>query len=628
MSAKKTLQAGTWPSPISPSMASQRMRLDDVQWATDGKTIIWVENRAAGPVLVAQANGVRRDLTDHLAPRGGVGYGGGTFESTRGPILFAERSGRIYRRSLLAKQPYPITPLINPNSGVASPTLSPDGRWVAYVYTDGNTDLLALVAANGSDWPIQLSRGADFYMQPAWHPSSSRLAWIEWDHPNMPWDGARVQLARLEGTPPRVVDLQTVGGGADSPAQQPVFSPDGRWLCFIEETGEWPNLVLLNLETGSRRILVKGDGFDFGPEAWVQGVRSIGWSMDSQNVFFIKTRGPDSSIWNINLASGALTQIDTAPYTNIDQLSVNPLRDELVFLASASNQPNQIVHWNGKELTPVAHSTPATWDPDYLPVAREISWETAGGEKAYGLYYPPANPHYEAPGAPPAIVHVHGGPTSLATNDFIPQAAYFTSRGYAWVEVNYRGSTGYGRTYRHAMRKLWGPVDAEDTVSCARMLAEQGLADPKRLVVTGGSAGGFTVLNVLEKYPGIFKAGVCLYGVANLFTIEIDTHKFEAHYNASMVGELPEASEFFYEWSPVFHAGSIRDAIYIFQGSEDKVVPLAQSDEVVSALRAHGVPHQYKVYEGEGHGFRKPENIADYLQETERFLLQNVIFAP
>jgi dipeptidyl aminopeptidase/acylaminoacyl peptidase len=178
------------------------------------------------------------------------------------------------------------------------------------------------------------------------------------------------------------------------------------------------------------------------------------------------------------------------------------------------------------------------------------------------------------------------------------------------------------------MRERWGDVDVEDTAGCARSLVERGMADPSRLVIMGGSAGGYTVLNSLVRYPGLYKAGICLFGVSNLFALDLDTHKFEKHYNASLVGPLPEAAERYKAWSPVYHAEKIQDAIYIFQGSEDKVVPPSQSEEIVKALRARGTTYKYRLYEGEGHGFRKSETIIDYLNETERFLLEQVIYAP
>jgi dipeptidyl aminopeptidase/acylaminoacyl peptidase len=300
----------------------------------------------------------------------------------------------------------------------------------------------------------------------------------------------------------------------------------------------------------------------------------------------------------------------------------------LAFLASAADQPDQVVRWDGTKLVPVAYSTAWTYDPAYLPPAQEISWTTTDGTTVFGLYYPPSNPQFTGSGLPPAMVGIHGGPTSIVSNRFDGEMAYFTSRGYAYIKVNYRGSTGYGRTYRHAMRQRWGDVDVEDAASCAQMLRERKLADANRLVITGGSAGGYTVLNTLIRYPGLYKAGVCLYGVTNLFALDLDTHKFEAHYNASMIGPLPEAAGRYHDWSPVYHADRIQDALYIFQGDEDKVVPPNQSEEIIAVLRNRGIPYQYKLYAGEGHGFRKSETIADYLKETERFLQQHVLFAP
>ncbi|NLG98493.1 MAG: S9 family peptidase [Chloroflexi bacterium] len=631
MTSQKPTQLpfGLWPSPITAALISQRLRFDDVQWA--GADLVWLESRSGKSVLISLSpGGERRELTDEPAPRGGVGYGGGDFTASKDTILFAARDGRIFRRGLGFEPPRPITPTVAGGS-TASPVLSPDGNWVVYIYSDGKIDLLAIADSSGRQWPAKLAQGADFYMQPAWHPAGDRLAWVEWDAPNMPWDGTRVQLARLEmgqnGAAPRILDVQTAGGGVSSAAQQPEFSPDGRYLSFIEENGEWDDLVLLDLQTGERRALVKGDGFELSRPAWSQGIRSYVWSGDSRQIYHTRYAGPNASLWVTDVETGQSTRLDTGPYTYLSQLSVNAETGELAFIASAPDRPEQIVVLDKNGISVKAHSAAAMYDPAFLPEAKEISWPAPDGTKTFGLYYPPSSPRYSGMGLPPAIVHIHGGPTSIAPNRFNAEAAYFTSRGYAYVEVNYRGSTGYGRTYRNALRQRWGDVDVEDAAGCARALAEQKLADPNRLVITGGSAGGYTVLNTLIRYPGLYKAGVCLYGVSNLFMLNMDTHKFEAHYNDLMVGMLPEAAGRFHDWSPVFHAGKIKDALYIFQGSEDRVVPPNQAEAVMAALREKGIPHQYKVYEGEGHGFRKSETIVDYLKETERFLQQHVLFA-
>jgi len=223
-------------------------------------------------------------------------------------------------------------------------------------------------------------------------------------------------------------------------------------------------------------------------------------------------------------------------------------------------------------------------------------------------------------------VLIHGGPTSSVSIGYDLEAAFFTSRGYGYLQVNYRGSTGYGRDYREALRGNWGNLDVIDAAGGAQALSDQKLADPERLVIKGGSAGGYTVLNTLIRFPGLYKAGICSYGVTNLFTLAMDTHKFEERYTDSLVGPLPEAAEKYREWSPVFHAEKIQDPVAIFQGEEDKVVPPSQSEEIVKALKANGVPHEYHLYPGEGHGFRKSETRQKYYEAIERFLMQYVIF--
>jgi dipeptidyl aminopeptidase/acylaminoacyl peptidase len=335
-----------------------------------------------------------------------------------------------------------------------------------------------------------------------------------------------------------------------------------------------------------------------------------------------------ASLWVADLASGQSTQIDTTPYTWLSQLSVSPADDELVMIASAPAIPDRIVRWDGQRLHVECRSEPENIPAGFFPTPADLTWAAPDGIVVHGLYYPPANPNYTSSGLPPAIINIHGGPTGATPVSYAAGAAYFTSRGYAWLEVNYRGSTGYGRSYQNALRLKWGLADREDAAGGAHALVEHGLADPARLIIKGGSAGGYTVLNSLVYSPGLFRAAICLYGVSNLYALAKDTHKFEQRYNDSMVGILPEAAGRYRDWSPVFHASKIQDPIAIFQGDSDRVVPPDQSEEIVKILRLRGVPHVFRLYPGEGHGFRKSENIADYLQQSEQFLQQHVIFAP
>jgi dipeptidyl aminopeptidase/acylaminoacyl peptidase len=283
--------------------------------------------------------------------------------------------------------------------------------------------------------------------------------------------------------------------------------------------------------------------------------------------------------------------------------------------------------WEGGQLHTERYSDPETVDPLELSTPQAIDWQAPDGAMVHGLYYPPASARFYSEGLPPAVVYVHGGPTSQFTSRYSPEAVFFTTRGYAFLAVNYRGSTGYGRSYRLALREQWGNLDVMDTVAGAGALVERGLADPKRLVVMGGSAGGFTALNCLIRHPGLFKAGVEYYGVSSLMGLSLDTHKFEEHINDRLVGVLPGAAQRYHDWSPVYFADRIQDALAIFQGSEDRVVPPEQSEAIARNLRERGVPHLYKVYTGEGHGWRKPETIADFYRQIERFLLERVIYS-
>jgi len=256
-----------------------------------------------------------------------------------------------------------------------------------------------------------------------------------------------------------------------------------------------------------------------------------------------------------------------------------------------------------------------------------VAWQGMDGEQAFGLYYPPHNPRFEGKGKPPLMVFIHGGPTSQAQDEFSLRNQFFTSRGYAVLEVNYRGSTGYGREYRNKLRGNWGIYDVQDAVSGAQHLVDNDKADGNRLVIIGGSAGGYTVLQALVDYPGFFKAGICLYGISNQFTAAVETHKFEVHYSDLLLGFLPEAAKVYRQRSPLFFAEKIKDPIALFQGEDDQVVRRNQSDEMVAVLQKQGVPYIYHVYPGEGHGFRKSETIIHYYETVEKFLREFVIFA-
>ena len=627
--ARTKRQYGLWPSSITPHSLAQSLRLGDVAWDTDGQTLVWLEGRSDRGVLVTARldSSAPRDLTSDLSVRAFVGYGGGDFTVGHGHAYFVS-SGRLYRQPLAGGAAEPITPAAGQ---AASPALSPDGRWLIYVWSDETVDCLAVVDSEGKRWPQKLAEGRDFYMQPRWHPDGDRVAWIAWDHPQMPWDGTELWLASLDrsGDLPRLTDSRRLAGDTETAIFQPEFSPDARSVAYVSDETGWGQLYLHDLAGGSVRRLTR-DESEHGRPAWSQGVRSYSFAGDTRIAGVRAERAVDH-LQTVNTESGVARGLggDAARYTDVTYPAGSPAGGMLAAVVSAADTPPRVASFeldSGAERI-WAYSAAASVPAASLARPESVSWPSYGGDAAHGLFYAPVSDRFESPGRPPLIVLVHGGPTGQTVASYHPQTQFFTTRGYAVLEVNYRGSTGYGREYMLRLRESWGIYDVEDSISGARYLAQQGRVDERRRVIMGGSAGGFTVLQTLVTHPGFFTAGICMFGVSNHFTLATDTHKFEARYLDSMLGPLPEAAAVYRERSPIFHAERISDPIAVFQGDIDRVVPRAQSDEVVASLKSRGVPHEYHVYEGEGHGWRKSETIESFYSSIDRFLKQYVVFA-
>jgi len=620
--SKQSKPFGTWPSPITPELIGSSARFSDVQWALGSDRLVWCQSLSGKASLFTQSGAdAPYTINGDFSPSGGVGYGGGEFCAGKDGAVFAEKDGRLYFAPYGFGSPTPITPAFGRS---ASPILSPEQGRVLFVHTYEERDVLAIVRLDGSSWPRIIASGADFYMQPTWSPNGNAAAWVEWDHPNMPWDGTRLMFALLDDSGEACAEVHLLDGGPTTPTFQPEFSPDGRYLAYLRNLGEWDQLVLFDLQTGEKHLLL--DGHSLLPPAWVQGSRVFAWTPDGSAIYILENLQAKVFLRKVDMLSGVVHPIEVGAYTNLEQLSVSA-SGALALFAQSPSLPARLLVVQGEQTRVAARSRADDIHADDLPQAQEVDWISSDGARVFGTYYAPANRAYTAEGLPPMVVYIHGGPTSVTRIGFDMDTAFFTSRGYAYLEVNYRGSTGFGRSYRDALRGNWGKIDLQDAVEGTLAVLGMGLADPSRLIIKGGSAGGYTVLNALVHYPGFFKAGLCSYGVSNLFTLDMDTHKFEAHYNASLIGTLPEAAQKYHAWSPIFHAHHIRDAIAVFQGADDKVVPQSQSDSIVELLRANRVPHVYRVYAGEGHGFRKTETIIDFYETIERFLLQHVIFS-
>jgi dipeptidyl aminopeptidase/acylaminoacyl peptidase len=634
---KEPRQFGLWTSPISPVSLAEGRRLDGVAWDGDGETLVWLEGRSGRGVLVAQTgDDAPRDLTTELSVRAEVGYGGGDFTVHAGHVYFVvHKSGRIFRQSLAGGAAAPITPAFGK---AASPVVSPDARWLAYVHHDDPHDRLAIVDAEGRHWPHILAAGHDFYMQPRVSADGKRFAWIAWNHPNMPWDGTRLYLADVVETDglPRLGNLCEIAGGDEIAIFQAEFTPDGRYLIYVSDETGWGRLAAHELSNGNSRWLTP-EGTEYGMPAWVQDMRTYSVLADGRTIVAAGGERGYQRLQAIDLEQALKPDGPAAPktidslagYSDVSFIAASPVAGCFAMIASGPKTPPRVVaHELSTQSTRVlARATGETVPPAELAGCEAVSWLTADGSEAHGLLYRPVSERYEGIGLPPLVALIHGGPTSQVRAGWRPEAQFFATRGYAVLFVNYRGSTGYGRDYMLKLRGNWGVCDVEDAVSGMHYLADAGEIDRERTVIMGGSAGGFTVLHTMATEPADFTAGISLYGVANQFSLAADTHKFESRYLDTMLGPLPEAAAIYRERSPVFHAASIRRPLAVFQGGIDTVVPKDQAEAIVEALRRNGTPHIYHVYEDEGHGWRKRETIEHFYKAVEDFLRRYLIFA-
>jgi dipeptidyl aminopeptidase/acylaminoacyl peptidase len=610
------------PSPvysITPHWIGSATPIYDAVWA--GSRLVWLEKRSDRSVLVRRdPNGSSTDLTCEHSIRAGLFYGGGDFCCGQDSVIYIEKSGKIFRQSVDGGRPNLIAA---PPGKTAAPALSPDQHLVLFVHSNEDQDSLQIVdLSDPQHEPAILAQGADFYMQPVWHPDGDQFAWVEWDAPNMPWQGSRLKEARFNPQDFSKNNEKLIAGDQRTPVFQPEFSPDGRWLAYITCQDEFDRLVLYDLQTSVKRILIDNEYLML--PAWVQGMRTYGWTPDSSSIYYITNQGGFSNLKQIYLSKKPARQINTQPYTHLEQICVNQVDESLGFTASAPSQPPILATWKDGLLTPVKSTFPASIAGSDLPSAQTVEWDSPEG-KVHGIFYPAIASGFARDPIPPVIVHIHSGPTSQVSAGFSADTAFFTSRGFSVLSVNYHGSTGYGRSYRDALNRRWGDIDVLDARSAVDFLVNNHLGDPARLVIKGSSAGGYTVLNALIRYPGVFKAGICAYAVTNLVNIADETFKYEAHYYDSLIGPLPNDLQKYIDWSPVNHADQIHDPLAIFQGADDIVVPPSQAEQIVQALQKSGTPYHYHLFEEEGHGWRKNETLEAYYTEMEQFLDQFVM---
>ena len=467
---------------------------------------------------------------------------------------------------------------------------------------------LAAIALDGSGEETVLAEGCDFYASPRLSPHGRQLAWLSWNHPNMPWDGCELWTAAFEGAG-QLVKPNKIAGGESESIFQPEWSPDGH-LHFVSDRGGWWNLYRAELDHGERGRITPlcPMAAEFGRAQWQFGMTMYGFANDRE-IICAYMRDGVFELARLNGKDGELTPIPT-PYTDVQDIVIGD--GFAVLIAGSGTRPYEVARLDLStgETKVLAQSVAALPAAGYLSAPRALRYPTTHGKTAHALYYEPVNADFAGPAneAPPLIVISHGGPTSMTTGTLKLSTQFWTSRGFAVLDVNYRGSVGFGRKYRDALNGQWGIADVDDCEHGARFVGEQNLANPERLIIRGASAGGFTTLCALA-FRQTFKAGASHFGVADLASLAADTHKFESRYIQRLV-----PSELYESRSPLDHAEDIDCPMIFFQGLDDKVVPPDQSENMAKALRARGVPVAYVTYEGEGHGFRKAENIQRTLE--------------
>jgi dipeptidyl aminopeptidase/acylaminoacyl peptidase len=623
-SRKNKSAYGKWRSPVTPELLAERSHVGEAKWNMEGKEVIFLQNEAGRGKLFSLQNGkaVKELVGEPFDVGGTVGYGGGEFASGKEFLIFSNRDGCLYRKDRDSRNIHPITPGWGKMS---SPEISRDQRWVLFVFSDGEKDLIGAVNSHGFGWPTILVSGADFYIQPAWHPSGEVIAWVEWDNPFLPWQASRVKMGEVGGMQIKLLTEDWVAGDEQNPATHPQFSPDGKWLSYIQVCGEWDQLVVMKIKGMRKRVLVMGEKVNFGNPGWVQGQRFYGWSADSQKIFYRQVDGGKASLWEVSLKNGKSRPLSIEPFTWFSQLNVSNEGEKILMRASSPRQPQRLVQWKAEKLEELTKPKELPFSSNYLAEPLPVEWQAEDGTTIHGSYFPPTNPDYISRGLPPLIIEAHAGPTMNNLWVFSPERAFFTSRGYAILAVDYRGSSGYGRIYQDALCHKWGIVDVLDCKGGAWAMTVQGLADPDRMAILGSSAGGFTVLNALIKFPGFFKAGVCAYPVCDLMEDMQKTHKLERFYNHYLIGDPLKDRRQYLARSPLANADKIQDPVAIFHGENDRVVSIDQSIRLAEKLKEHGIPHLFKAYPGEGHGFRKPETISDYYRQVGSFLASHVL---
>jgi dipeptidyl aminopeptidase/acylaminoacyl peptidase len=628
---------GSWSSPITFDLVANEGGVTYGYLSVDGDGVYWLESRpqeSGRQALVFRPHG--GTPTDAVPAGFNVRtrvheYGGGAW-FRHGSTIYCSNfdDSRLYRIDGPGAEPRPITPEPPAPHGwrYADGRVFAGGRLIVCVReSHGGGEPVNEIVVLAADWsaePRVIAQGRDFYAAPRPSPDDSRLAWLAWDHPHMPFEGTDLCVGDLESDG-SCSSARRVAGSETESVSQPEWGRDGA-LYFVSDRTGWSNLYVER--EGEVHALTR-ERAELGYPQWVFDLTRYAF-LDDGRVAGVFTRDAVDGLELLDPGTGALSRLDL-PYTAFHSPSLQAHGAKLYFPAESPTEPAVIVELDvdSGERNVLRRSSDLDTDESYVSVPIAVSFPGTDGLTSHGFFYPPKNPGFSGPAdeLPPLIVYVHGGPTAHVPPILQLGVQFFTSRGIAVVDLNYGGSTGYGREYRDRLRGRWGIVDVEDSAAAARYLAERGDVDPARIEITGGSAGGYTTLLALALRDE-FAAGTSQFGVADLVTFHEDTHKFESHYDEYLVGKWPDEIDLYRDRSPVYHADSITRPLLLLQGLDDKVVPPAQAEVIVEALEQRGVPYAYLAFAGEGHGFRKSENAKRALEVHLSFLAQIFGFEP
>lgn len=624
MTKTRTAPCGSWHSPISAELASgSSLRL--MQPCPHAGWTYWIESRPAEQGRCVVMRGKAGEDPQALLPepfsaRSRVHeYGGGAYAVHEAGVAFVnDEDQQIYLLSDAALR------RLTDARGARFGDLLFDAKHARLICVrEQHSETHAepensLVAVSLQDGAVQvLAEGHDFYSSPVLDHAAQKLAWLQWDHPQMPWDGCQLCCAELDAKG-AIKALRKVAGSDDESLFQPQFAPDGT-LHFISDRSGWWNLYKVS---GSDITAVTTDAADYGLAQWNLGMSRYGFD-DTGTLWAVRT--VDARAELVGIRSG-VKRVQALPFTQIDHLHVHG--DQMTMLAGSPRYPATI--YAGRTAQHVLRrSTELELDADYISVGQAIHFPAADGETVHAWYYPPCNTAFRVPEdeRPPLIVKCHGGPTAMNGDGLEPRIQFWTSRGFAVVDVNYRGSSGFGRAYRRSLHGAWGLKDVEDCIGAARYLADQQRVDPARTAISGSSAGGYTVLSALA-FHDYFRAGAVYYGISELASAMTDTHKFEARYGDRLLGPWPEAEAIYRARSPLYAAENIKCPVIFFQGLRDRVVPPDQTERMVAALRARGQAASYVTFAEEGHGFRRADSLRRALEEELAFYAQVFGFTP